>query len=592
MQRLQIAFAKISATPTLHSWTQAYNAGSLFALLSFKRREESDSQEPLHAIGKEIIGTLEEEYFTLETKNLSSIKQAVQTINSKIPSSFSNCFILASIVNNVLYVFIKGKGQVLLKRADTVGKILVPQSEEELVCASGFLVDNDIIILENASFEENVSKETLASALNLETIQDSADALAKNIQEKADAGAAIICYKTSDEKPLTEDSQAPPNQAEQEKVIELPHPTRAIFGKFQSLFIAYSSVGKKSLHKAKRIFLGYIRFSPFKWITLFIALAIALFFIISVTVTIQRQKNQKTQEAFNQIFNKAAKKYDEGQNLLTLNRNLARDELEEAEDIIVKGKGQFEKGSEEEKKLTELLDKTIAAIKETEGANVNLQQVSPDSTGMIGYQANNTAYATSKIFAQTKEAMFAAGKDGIDEINKQTGKVQEIIDNSNAWTDIGGFGAYMGNLYLLDKKTNQIYKFIKSNSSYTKATYFPTEEKSMSNAVSLAIDGSIYVLQTDGNVEKFTKGKKETFSLSGLPLPLSSPQKIATDLETQNIYILDPNNNRIVVVNKTGAFQTQYQSPHIKQATDFEVNEKDKTILILSQNKIYKVQMQ
>lgn len=592
MPRSQIAFAKASITPTLHNWTQAYNAGSLFALLSLKRMEESESQEPLHAIGKEVINKLEEEYFTLETKNLSSIKQAAQTICDKIPPSLSSCFILASIINNVLYVFIKGKGRALLKRDETLGEILSSQSEEELTCASGFLVDGDIIVLENTPFEETVSKETLSSALKLETIQDAADALTKNIQEKADAGAAIIHYKTTDEKLALEHPKTPPPQQEEEKEIGIPHPTRAILQKFQPLLIIFSSFVKKSLQKTKRIFIGSFRFSPFKWITLFIALAIALFFIISVTVTIQRQKNQKIQEAFNQIFNKAAKKYDEGQNLLTLNRNLARDEFEEAEDIIVKGKGQFEKGSEEEKKLTELLDKTIAAIKETEGANVNLQQVSPDSSSMIGYQATNSSYATSKIFAQTKEAIFAAGKDGIDEINKQTGKVQEIIDNSNAWNDIGGFGAYMGNLYLLDKKTNQIYKFIKSNSSYTKAAYFPTEEKSMSNAVSLAIDGSIYVLQTDGTVEKFTKGKKETFFLSGLPLPLSSPRKIATDLETQNIYILDPNNNRIVVVNKTGAFQTQYQSPHIKQATDFEVNEKDKTILILSQNKIYKVQMQ
>ena len=104
----EILVAKIVATPSKSSWSQAYNAGKLFAVLSLKVNEEEgpsepvDSEDYLNLLGKEVLETLESEFFSLETKDLASIKDAVSKTAEKIPESVESSFVVGSVVNNVL----------------------------------------------------------------------------------------------------------------------------------------------------------------------------------------------------------------------------------------------------------------------------------------------------------------------------------------------------------------------------------------------------------------------------------------------------------------------------------------------------------
>src|SRR5436190_13349379 len=109
-------FAKIIATPTLQTWTQAYNAGNLIAILSVAEPAsvEKDIQEiSLPGIGKDIINSLEAEYFTLETKNLTSIKQAITSTVEKVPSALLVSFGVAVIIENILYLYLYGPGKII-----------------------------------------------------------------------------------------------------------------------------------------------------------------------------------------------------------------------------------------------------------------------------------------------------------------------------------------------------------------------------------------------------------------------------------------------------------------------------------------------
>ena len=61
--------------PSQSSWSQAYNAGKLFAVLSLEKEiEEVPEKDYLNILGKELLETLEQEFFTLEVKDLESIK--------------------------------------------------------------------------------------------------------------------------------------------------------------------------------------------------------------------------------------------------------------------------------------------------------------------------------------------------------------------------------------------------------------------------------------------------------------------------------------------------------------------------------------
>ncbi|MBI2594317.1 hypothetical protein HYW39_01315 [Candidatus Curtissbacteria bacterium] len=56
MAETNLEFAKIVASPTVSSWSQAYNAGKLFAVVSLEKREnEEDANESLATLGKNIL---------------------------------------------------------------------------------------------------------------------------------------------------------------------------------------------------------------------------------------------------------------------------------------------------------------------------------------------------------------------------------------------------------------------------------------------------------------------------------------------------------------------------------------------------------
>ena len=71
MAGVNLAFSKVVATPTPTAWSQAYSAGSLFAAISLYSPQIPQTEENnLNNIGKDLISTLESEFFTLENKDL------------------------------------------------------------------------------------------------------------------------------------------------------------------------------------------------------------------------------------------------------------------------------------------------------------------------------------------------------------------------------------------------------------------------------------------------------------------------------------------------------------------------------------------
>jgi hypothetical protein len=90
-------------------------------------------------------------------------------------------------------------------------------------------------------------------------------------------------------------------------------------------------------------------------------------------------------------------------------------------------------------------------------------------------------------------------------------------------------------------------------------------------------------------VNKYTRGTKDDFSFSGLDKDLSSPTRIFTGEDFDNLYILDNGNSRVIVVDKDGKFVKSYSANIIKSAKDIDVSETDKRILLLSGGKIFKI---
>lgn len=162
------------------------------------------------------------------------------------------------------------------------------------------------------------------------------------------------------------------------------------------------------------------------------------------------------------------------------------------------------------------------------------------------------------------------------------------------WETANSITNYVGSLYLLDGVVGQIYKHPSSSSQFNKGEeYISTTNINLKQSVSLAIDGSIYVLKNDGRVLKLQKSKLQDFSLKNIPTPfdkIAGGVKIFTDADTPSVYILDSDQKRILEFDKDGQFIHQYALPStFNKITDFVVSAKSRKIWILESNNLYEI---
>ncbi len=554
-----LGVAKIVATSNPASWSQAYNAGRLFAVLSLEKEGEAD-ENILSTLGKETIENLEAEFFTIEHKTLETVKKAVEKSLDKVPTDVVSSFAIGTVVGNILYVFVKGGGKILIKRGGKIGEVL--SSENELSTGSGFLEDGDHVILETKKFSEIVDTNVLSQSLQGQ-FAEITENLAPMVHEKEEGAASAIVVEYKKEEETLVVPTLPEEEQTQKRInFAVPH----FLNKYSSILtdrIRMFRLG--SVDHSKRLFLS-------------IAVLIGFVFLISIFLAVKRQNDAKTKALFEQYYVSAQKKYDEGQSLLDLNKSLARDSFYSAQKLLLEGEPKFSKGSSEREQVDDLLNKVNDQISGT----ANAKQVNPteaktsDSLLLSSELSSNVDFATKEV-----NDIYTLDSSGVNKNGKQ------IIKKD--WGNVGGLGIYFGNIYILNKASKQVLKYVSTASEYVKATYFAQDTNpDISSATSMAIDGSVWILLKDGTILKFTRGSADSFQLSGLDRGFSSPTRIFTNADSDNVYVLDNGNSRIVAFDKKGAYVSQYQSSMFKTAKDLEVREKDKKVFILNGSKLFK----
>ncbi len=159
-----------------------------------------------------------------------------------------------------------------------------------------------------------------------------------------------------------------------------------------------------------------------------------------------------------------------------------------------------------------------------------------------------------------------------------------------AWTDLALYG---GRLYVLAPNAGDghILRFGTTGSGFTQpANWIKTKSTSLADAMSMAIDGTIFVLKRSGSVVRFAQGSEVGWAVQQVDPPVAAPTRIWTDQNSNYVYVLDPPNRRLIVYAKqTGAFVSQYRSDAFANLTDFSVDEKDRVIYLLSGSKLYAI---
>ncbi|GIW69295.1 MAG: hypothetical protein KatS3mg101_0042 [Patescibacteria group bacterium] len=157
--------------------------------------------------------------------------------------------------------------------------------------------------------------------------------------------------------------------------------------------------------------------------------------------------------------------------------------------------------------------------------------------------------------------------------------------------DIAGtniLGTYSDYLYgIVDDK---LIRYEKDGNKYTETLWGQSAE--FQNARSITVAYSIYLLTKNGELTKHTSGNKNTFEIKGLNNDLSGATKVLTTIDFDYIYVLDPANQRVVVLDFEGNLVKQYTHQPLtswEDLRDMTVTSDETALYLLNGSKVMKI---
>jgi len=153
--------------------------------------------------------------------------------------------------------------------------------------------------------------------------------------------------------------------------------------------------------------------------------------------------------------------------------------------------------------------------------------------------------------------------------------------------------SYQSNLYFLDKTAGKIvkYPYLGNLRWGSPQLWLRSETKKTTNFESVAVDGAIWALTKNNSIEKYYAGRLEkTLKWEIFPEPKSF-KKLFTSPRLPYLYILEPIQKRVVVLDKSGQIKKQFQSEDFANLLDFAVSPDGKTIWLLNGLKVYQVKL-
>jgi hypothetical protein len=198
-------------------------------------------------------------------------------------------------------------------------------------------------------------------------------------------------------------------------------------------------------------------------------------------------------------------------------------------------------------------------------------------------------------FEEEEAILFLTKSNRI--IQYQDGQFTFLDTDDGAWHAATDIYVYNSRIYLLDSSEGEIWRYYRQRDGYSGADAYLTDESlDISGAVSLAIDGEVYVLQDDGTLEKLLSGADSGFSVKKAPTTdLSGATVIYTEFEMFQAFILDPSKSRVLVYNKdarTGnlVYSAQYVLDVQEELRNILVDKEASRMYVVGESSVYEVQ--
>jgi hypothetical protein len=192
-----------------------------------------------------------------------------------------------------------------------------------------------------------------------------------------------------------------------------------------------------------------------------------------------------------------------------------------------------------------------------------------------------------ELFLALTNGVLTGTKDNLTLITDSGKIMPQVISAAEFELNIKEATVYNSRLYILDSTHNRILKFTAVPGGFASPQVYIKDGTDLSKTVSMAIDGRIFALTSEGKIIKLSNGKNENFSTEIINPPLISPRLLRTPDDKSDLYVLDAGSPRIVRYDKeNGRIVAQYESEELRGITNFVVDQKNRIILATKENRI------
>lgn len=603
---MNLMIAKIVGSLSDTGWSQVHSFkpedeaklnshGELLAAVSFKAKTEIE----ISSFGSEIVKRLQEIYYSHEAGSvLKKLSQTCETLAAEWLDQVELEIVALVIWRDYLYAAKNSGGQVWLKRGDALVKLFAEAGQANV---SGKLEPGDSVVAATSQLERLVPEGSLKAALGQATTAAVGESLTAQVHgHDNNSQAAAIVLKTE---ALIAPPQIKVNREYKQKLLEL--------------------ISRFKPRRKIEIFAGP-RVDKRRRSALTVALILLAIFVLSLFLSGRKKQGESRRQAYQSVVDEVNYKLDEANSLLTLNPLRAKSLLQESNLRIKEYKDKEKKPGQEildlETKIAAALEQARREYAVTAAEWYDFDLIAEGFRGqkwdlsgsevLVWDQADftavllNLATKAAKVavsgedFGQvstiglTDERGFIVAQDKVSVVDTAKEKTVAAVE-ADGWKRITAARGFGGNLYLLDASQNgQIWKYLGLNDGLSgKKSYLAGDGLDLSQAVDMAVDGSVWVLFSDGTIVKYTQGRKDPFQAIGLDQSFGEAIKLFTGPEAERLYVLDRANTRVVVLDKSGEYAAQYSWGGIAGVKDFVVSEELGKIFLLTGEKVFTIDL-
>lgn len=169
----------------------------------------------------------------------------------------------------------------------------------------------------------------------------------------------------------------------------------------------------------------------------------------------------------------------------------------------------------------------------------------------------------------------------------EAGRLLTVRD-AQAWDSADGVAYAGGNLYLLDRAGDQVWRYPPSEAGFDSEREALLPAFDLEQVAEMAVADALYLVMGDNSIVRFQDGVAQPFNQAALDVPLSSPGSLAPLPASSMVLVADRGNSRIVVFSPDGTFRQQLVSPTFSDLRAIAVDEPNQLLYVLVGGALYR----